>query len=163
LIGCQAETGVELPFAADSCPWVGKLRTVLPLTVGIRDGVVHLVSKVAPSREGVRLPPSHSGPCILSHKSRRESVRAGGWHAHTCDACSLLRLLERHLFGHLRAVVVERRAWDQRHDRRHHDRGGGGGEHAVLHRREERPVSSTGFNSKAQIGVGFNKTSQLLC
>ena len=36
LIGCQAETVVELPFAADSCPWVEKLRTVLlvPLTVG---------------------------------------------------------------------------------------------------------------------------------
>jgi hypothetical protein len=34
----------ELPFAADCCPCVEKLRTVLPLTVGIRDGVVHLVS-----------------------------------------------------------------------------------------------------------------------
>jgi hypothetical protein len=29
---------VELPFAADSCPCVEKLRTVLPLTVGIRAG-----------------------------------------------------------------------------------------------------------------------------
>jgi hypothetical protein len=35
---------LELPFAADSCPCVEKLRTVLPLTVGIRDGVVRLVS-----------------------------------------------------------------------------------------------------------------------
>ena len=26
--GCQAETVVGLPWAADSCPWVGKLRTV---------------------------------------------------------------------------------------------------------------------------------------
>ena len=34
----------ELPFAADCCPCVRKLRTVLPLTVGIRDGVVRLVS-----------------------------------------------------------------------------------------------------------------------
>jgi hypothetical protein len=34
---------VELPFAADCCPCVEKLRTVLPFTVGIRDGVVHLV------------------------------------------------------------------------------------------------------------------------
>jgi hypothetical protein len=33
---------VELPFAADCCPWVEKLRTVLPLTVGFRDSVVHL-------------------------------------------------------------------------------------------------------------------------
>jgi hypothetical protein len=35
---------VELPFAADSCPCVEKLRTVLSLTGGIRDGVVQLVS-----------------------------------------------------------------------------------------------------------------------
>jgi hypothetical protein len=35
---------VELPFAADCCPCVEKLRTVLPFSVGIRDGVVHLVS-----------------------------------------------------------------------------------------------------------------------
>jgi hypothetical protein len=35
---------VELPFAADRCPWVEKLRTALPLTVGIRDGAVQLVS-----------------------------------------------------------------------------------------------------------------------
>jgi hypothetical protein len=35
----------ELPWAAaDSCPCVGKLRTVLPVTVGIRDGAVQLVS-----------------------------------------------------------------------------------------------------------------------
>jgi hypothetical protein len=29
----ERETVVGLPWAADSCPWVGKLRTVLPLTV----------------------------------------------------------------------------------------------------------------------------------
>jgi hypothetical protein len=46
LNGCQAETVVGLPWAAGSCPWVGKLRTVLPLTVGIRDGVVQLVSSL---------------------------------------------------------------------------------------------------------------------
>ena len=40
----ERETEVELPLAADSCPCVEKLRTVLPSTVGIRDGVVHLVS-----------------------------------------------------------------------------------------------------------------------
>jgi hypothetical protein len=33
----------ELSFAADYCP-CEKLRTVLPLTVGIRDGAVRLVS-----------------------------------------------------------------------------------------------------------------------
>ena len=33
---------VELPWAAGCCPCVEKLRTVLPLPVGIRDGVVHL-------------------------------------------------------------------------------------------------------------------------
>jgi hypothetical protein len=43
LIGRQAETVVGLPWAADSCPWVGKLRTVLPLSVGIRDSAVQLV------------------------------------------------------------------------------------------------------------------------
>jgi hypothetical protein len=37
LNGCQAETVVGLPWAADSCPWVGKLRTVLPLSDVIRD------------------------------------------------------------------------------------------------------------------------------
>ena len=35
---------VELPFAVDCCPCVEKLRAVLPVTVGTRDGVVHLVS-----------------------------------------------------------------------------------------------------------------------
>jgi hypothetical protein len=38
----ERETVVELPWAADSCPWVEKLRTVLPLTVAIRDGAVHI-------------------------------------------------------------------------------------------------------------------------
>ena len=37
LIGCQSETVVKLPWAADCCPWVGKLRTLLPLTVGLGD------------------------------------------------------------------------------------------------------------------------------
>jgi hypothetical protein len=40
--GCQAETVVGLPWAADSCPWVGKLRTVLPLSDVIRDSAVQL-------------------------------------------------------------------------------------------------------------------------
>ena len=35
---------VELPWAAGCCPYVKKLRTMLPLTVGIRDGAVQLVS-----------------------------------------------------------------------------------------------------------------------
>jgi hypothetical protein len=39
----ERETVVELPFAADCCPCVEKLRTVLPLTVGIRDGAAQLV------------------------------------------------------------------------------------------------------------------------
>jgi hypothetical protein len=43
LIGCQAETVAGLPWAADSCPWVGKLRTVLPLSDVIRDSAVQLV------------------------------------------------------------------------------------------------------------------------
>jgi hypothetical protein len=39
----ERETVVERPWAADCCPCVEKLRTVLPLTVGIRDGAVQLV------------------------------------------------------------------------------------------------------------------------
>jgi hypothetical protein len=48
LIGCPSVgQRFELPFAADCCPCVEKLRTVLPLTVGSRDGVVStLVSAV---------------------------------------------------------------------------------------------------------------------
>jgi hypothetical protein len=38
----RRETVVKLPFAADCCPCVEKLRTVLPFTVGIRDGAVQL-------------------------------------------------------------------------------------------------------------------------
>ena len=38
----ERETVAELSFAADYCPC--ELRTVLPLTVGIRDGAVRLVS-----------------------------------------------------------------------------------------------------------------------
>jgi hypothetical protein len=40
----ERETVVELPFAPDCCPCVAKLRTVLPVTVVIRDGAVQLVS-----------------------------------------------------------------------------------------------------------------------
>jgi hypothetical protein len=40
----ERETVVELPFAADCCPCVEKLRTVLPFTVSIRDSAVQLVS-----------------------------------------------------------------------------------------------------------------------
>jgi hypothetical protein len=35
---------IELPFAVDLCPCVEKLRTVLPLTVGITDSAVQMVS-----------------------------------------------------------------------------------------------------------------------
>jgi hypothetical protein len=38
----ERETAVELPWAVDICPCLGK-RTVLPSTVGIRDGAVQLV------------------------------------------------------------------------------------------------------------------------
>ena len=43
LNGCQVETVVGLPWAADSCPWVEKLRTVLPLSDVIRDSAPQLV------------------------------------------------------------------------------------------------------------------------
>jgi hypothetical protein len=48
----ERETVVELPWAADCCPYVEKLRTALPLTVGIRHGVVHAVG-VLPFSIGV--------------------------------------------------------------------------------------------------------------
>ena len=41
----ERETVVELPFAANCYPWVEKLRTVLPLTAGLRDGAVQLAWK----------------------------------------------------------------------------------------------------------------------
>ena len=40
----ERETVVKPPWAVDYCPCVEKLRTVLPFTVGIRDGAVQLVS-----------------------------------------------------------------------------------------------------------------------
>jgi hypothetical protein len=43
---------VELPCAADCCPCVENLRTVLPSTVGIRDGAVQLVSTLGSARLG---------------------------------------------------------------------------------------------------------------
>jgi hypothetical protein len=43
---------VELPFAADCPPCVEKLRTVLPLTVGVRDGGSRGRGRVALSRLG---------------------------------------------------------------------------------------------------------------
>jgi hypothetical protein len=43
---------VELPFAAECCPCVEKLRTVLPFTVGIRDGPVQLVSTLGSVASG---------------------------------------------------------------------------------------------------------------
>ena len=39
----EREKVVELFWAADRCPWVKKLRTVLPFTAGIRDSAVQLV------------------------------------------------------------------------------------------------------------------------
>jgi hypothetical protein len=39
----EREIVVELPWDADCCPCVEELRTVVPLTVGFRDGAVHLV------------------------------------------------------------------------------------------------------------------------
>ena len=41
---------VELPWAAECCPCVAKLRTVLPFTVGIRDVAVQLVQLVTHQR-----------------------------------------------------------------------------------------------------------------
>jgi hypothetical protein len=77
----------EFPFAADCCPCVEKLRTVLPSTVGIRDGVVHLVftlgSAVVVSTRGGRLAARHSalvGPACVALSLVRGGLW-GGWFA----------------------------------------------------------------------------------
>ena len=44
---------VKLPSAADRCPCVEKLRTVLTIIVGIRDSAVQLVSTLGSDQEGV--------------------------------------------------------------------------------------------------------------
>jgi hypothetical protein len=72
---------VELPFAADRCPCVEKLRTVLSLTVGIRDGAVHSVSTL------VHLGPPwstlvHLGSAVISEAGGGGGERCGwvgGW------------------------------------------------------------------------------------
>jgi hypothetical protein len=73
----ERETVVELPWAADSCPWVGKLRAVLPLTVGIRGGVVQLVL----TRQRVRT-------CCRGSRctgvGRVTTTPAAGWCARWC-------------------------------------------------------------------------------
>jgi hypothetical protein len=65
---------VELPFAAGCCPCVERLRTVLPFTVGIRDGVVQLVSTL--------------GSAVISARAELSSINyvgtACGYHVSTC-------------------------------------------------------------------------------
>jgi hypothetical protein len=50
----ERETVVELPWTADSCPWVGKLRTVLPISDVIRDIGVDSISSTGGFRMGTR-------------------------------------------------------------------------------------------------------------
>jgi hypothetical protein len=77
----ERETVVELPFAADRCPCVEKLRTVLSLTVGIRDGAVHSVSTLV-----------HLGPpwSTLVHLGSAVISEAGGVGASGADVCGAL-------------------------------------------------------------------------
>jgi hypothetical protein len=77
----ERETVVELPWAADSCPWVGKLRTVLP-TINcwyIRDSAVQLV--LTPQRvraggddEGQRRGPAGRVPQRVRQRARVDAV-----------------------------------------------------------------------------------------
>jgi hypothetical protein len=55
MLNWSDETVVGLPWAADSCPWVGKLRTVLPLTDVIRDSAVQLVLTQQRARVGSKV------------------------------------------------------------------------------------------------------------
>jgi hypothetical protein len=78
----ERETVVELPFAAYCCPCVEKLRTVLPLPVGIRDGVVPLVSMLGGAvmmHQGCAM---HGAWCMMEvrcmvHDARWMEVGAG--------------------------------------------------------------------------------------
>jgi hypothetical protein len=71
-----------------SCPCVEKLRTVLPLTVGIRDGAVQVVSIEAVVVEGGRRPMWRAGRTSLrlpfseytSPALGNTSCRMGAWH-----------------------------------------------------------------------------------
>jgi Asp/Glu/hydantoin racemase len=72
---------VELPWAADCCPCVEKLRTVLPLTVGIRDGAVHLVSTLGSAVISAR---AELGSIIEA--SLRRLMMSGGCCGVTCTA-----------------------------------------------------------------------------
>jgi hypothetical protein len=65
---------VELPFAADCCPWVEKLRTVLPFTVGFRDGVVHLVSTLGSVVISARAEQRVEGVSVVEGESSRSKA-----------------------------------------------------------------------------------------
>jgi hypothetical protein len=66
---------VELPWAADCCPCVEKLRTVLPFTVGIRDGAVQMVSTLRSRVGGVAAqtwPASNAYVFSTHHDNQKE-------------------------------------------------------------------------------------------
>jgi hypothetical protein len=98
LNGCQVERQLlGLPWAADSCPWVGKLRTVLPLTNRvIRDSAVQLGLTHQRGAIGV-----DSSPCsylvgvgqlrLLQHHllRRPEKHRLAPTSARRGDACNV--------------------------------------------------------------------------
>jgi hypothetical protein len=83
----ERETVVELPWAADCCPCVEKLRTVLPFAVGIRDSVVHLVSILALKGGTLhKRPDNFTLAADISPDSPRPTAplartRAAGWRA----------------------------------------------------------------------------------
>ena len=91
---------VGLPWAAESCPWVGKLRTVLPLSDVIRDSAVQLgltqgvgCSRGAEECKGgsvpcaasasMVLPSGHTSTDVMRPCGRRRSIGSGlgmvGW------------------------------------------------------------------------------------
>jgi hypothetical protein len=103
LNGCQAKTVVGLPWAADRCPSLRKLRTVLPSSDVNRDGAVQLVLThrrarcpgCVPRRRWLTLP-----ACLrrrlrqqrqrCSHGQRRAAGLGLGWL--TLPACLRRRL-----------------------------------------------------------------------
>jgi hypothetical protein len=78
----ERQTVVELPWAADCCPCVEKLRTVLPFSVGIRDGAVQLVL----THQRVQLVLTHQRvQLVLTHQ--RVQLVLTHQRVRTCGCC----------------------------------------------------------------------------
>jgi hypothetical protein len=69
---------VGLPWAADSCPWVGKLRTVLPLSDVIRDSAV-VFTLAGGGGEGIAIKEMKEDGEVVRFRPKRQEVQEVGW------------------------------------------------------------------------------------